>query len=324
MVLSSGNKTGSVPDIVPVSADTLDDFKTVTRDVSQIPNIVGDPTLARLKARFAQSSLGSVLLDKNLGNATGYQLDTLAVGLAELSQAQAEIANMDKFFGETNTKALLEGCAEKDIALKTLGYGGALFPPPNPFREKLKLAGIMAKTGLANGMTISLNRGFEDTHVGGAEVGTARNAASYWLLIAEFWQWVKSAKLQDDVMIVITHDFTRTAYNGYKSSSAEVTDLSGKKVNVVTPGRDHALAMGMMFINGKVPRSARVGVVTDNIAPVAGKDTKGGIDLNAQPYLSHNIIGSMLMRVYDDLYPTERMVRKHWPTFQEIPLLSAI
>jgi hypothetical protein len=305
---------------VPVNAADVEDLKLATKDIPLIQALPNDPVMSRLKSRFQKTTFGSILLDKNLSDVSAYQLNTLTNGLAELNGATTDLQSMGQFFDIANTNKLIAGCAEPNQLLKSIGQSG--IPSPNPFREKLKLAGVLAKTGVASGMTISIGRGFEDTHVGGADVGTARNAAGYWMLLTQFWQWVKSAGLQDDIMIVVTHDFTRTAYNGYRNSSAEIVDADGKKQTIETPGRDHALAMGMMFINAKVPKAGRVGVITDNIAPMAGKDTLGGIDPLGQPYKSSDIVGSMLMRCFDDLFPTERMVRKHWPTFTEIPLLS--
>ncbi len=99
--------------------------------------------------------------------------------------------------------------------------------------------------------------------------------------------------------------------------------VDGKNQRIKSEGRDHALAMGMMFINANVPKGGRVGFIADNMVPVATKDAKGTIDSSGTAYFSSNIVGSMLMRVYPELFPTERMVRKHWPTFKQIdPILT--
>ncbi|RYE32184.1 MAG: hypothetical protein EOP48_31135 [Sphingobacteriales bacterium] len=59
------------------------------------------------------------------------------------------------------------------------------------------------------------------------------------------------------------------------------------------------------------------------MVPQATKDSKGTVEASGIAYTSENIVGSMLMRVFDDIFPTERMVRKHWPTFKVIdPLLK--
>ncbi len=81
--------------------------------------------------------------------------------------------------------------------------------------------------------------------------------------------------------------------------------------------------MGMMFLNKNLPAGGRVGNVVDNLTPRAGSDTAGSIVADGEPYTSDQIVGSVLMRVYPGLFPSERIVRKHWPAFKPIqPLLS--
>jgi hypothetical protein len=170
---------------------------------------------------------------------------------------------------------------------------------------------------------MSINLLNEDTHEGGADQVTAQNTGGVWALVSLFWKWVNANSLQNDVMIIVSHDFSRTAYNS-RWSDNEVVDASGNNRKTVRiPGRDHDLSMGMMFINAGVPKSGRVGFITDTLTPVGTKDTKGTIDSSLTPYTSENMVGSMLMRVFPELYPTERMVRKHWPTFREIPQIIA-
>ncbi|RZK31986.1 MAG: hypothetical protein EOO63_02715 [Hymenobacter sp.] len=156
-----------------------------------------------------------------------------------------------------------------------------------------------------------------DAHFGGADVETAQTAGGRWAVIALFWEWIKANNLQNDVMVVVSQEFARAPYN---SSIIEqnIVDANGKSQTIKTPGRDHGLAFGAMFINANVPKAGRVGNVSSNLTAVPSSDTKGSV-ISGAGYTSINIMGSMLMRVYPDLFPTERMVRKHWPTFLEIP-----
>jgi hypothetical protein len=208
---------------------------------------------------------------------------------------------------------LVANCAERN-EIANNGYGDWFF------KERLLLAGVLAKTGLANGMSVDVMN--DDHHIGGADVWTARSAAAKWAAISQFWSWVKSVNLQNDIMIIVSQDFSRSPYNQYYND-INIVDPSGKPISVRAPGRDHGLPMGMMFINGNVPKAGRVGFVGSNMVPQATKDTAGTIDSSGSAYLSQNMVGSMLMRCFDDLFPTERMVRKHWPTFKEIaPILA--
>jgi hypothetical protein len=313
MVLTNANKTSSVTDVTPVSANSIDEFKTITSDSDKIPKDAMDPIWARLKGRFKDPALGTVLTEASLGAGATYQLNTLNLGLPELNNAGNDINALRAALSNTEVTKLVEPCAEKSAIINVSNGDGG-------FKERLVLAGILAKTGLANGMSIDALG--EDSHGGGADVTTARNAAAKWAAISLFWKWVVSAGLQNDVMIIISHEFARSPYN-IVAPDMQIVDASGKTVSIKSPGRDHALCMGTMFINAGVPKGGRIGFVGDNMVPQATKDAKGTIDTAGAPYTSENIVGSMLLRVYDDLFPTERMVRKHWPTFKEIGPITA-
>ncbi|RYZ80094.1 MAG: DUF1501 domain-containing protein [Proteobacteria bacterium] len=268
-----------------------------------------------LKNRFKKPGLASVLSDPSLGASSGYQLDVLKTGLPELNNknTQADITALRALMENGALNKVVESCAEKGAIQGSIASDRG-------FVDKLVLAGILAKTGLAHGMTIDAMG--DDRHNGGADVHTARSAAAKWASISVFWNWIKAAGLQNDVMIVVGQEFARSPYN--KSvEKVKIINEKGQEIEVSAPGRDHSLAMGTMFINGNVPKAGRVGFVGDNMAAQATKDAKGTIDTSGTPYTSENIVGSMLLRAFDDLFPTERMVRKHWPTFKEIgPILA--
>ncbi|RYZ54142.1 MAG: hypothetical protein EOP07_16500 [Proteobacteria bacterium] len=313
MVLTRGNKTHSVTDVTPVAANSIDEFKVITSDVNTIPKDGLDPIWNTLKNRFKKPGMSSVITEASLEANSSYQLNTLKTGLPELSAAQADITALRAMLAQGEITKLIAGCADKAaIGNVANGDGG--------FKEKLILAGILAKTGLANGMSIDAFG--DDLHGGGADVTTARNASAKWASISQFWAWIKAANLQNDVMIVVGQEFARSPYNP-AVQDINIVDASGKTVTVKSPGRDHALCMGMMFINGNVPKAGRIGFVGNNMVPQATKDAIGTIDSSGAPYTSENMVGSMLMRCFDDIFPTERMVRKHWPTFKEIsPILA--
>jgi hypothetical protein len=82
--------------------------------------------------------------------------------------------------------------------------------------------------------------------------------------------------------------------------------------------------MGVVAINRNVPGNgsgARIGQVIDNLVPRPGTDLKGGYT-DGKAYVSTDIVGSLLMRIYPNLFPTERLVRRHWPNFKEIELIT--
>ncbi len=54
MIISSGAKTSSTPDITSVSANSLGEFQLITRDANVVPSFKNDPILNRLKSRFGK------------------------------------------------------------------------------------------------------------------------------------------------------------------------------------------------------------------------------------------------------------------------------
>lgn len=127
-------------------------------------------------------------------------------------------------------------------------------------------------------------------------------------------------------MIVVGQEFARSAYTKKAVASqyqVNVPTAAGSTTPVTAWGREHSLAMGMMFINANVPAKGRIGMIGDGLTPLASIDAKGTIDLKKPAYNSQSMVGSMLMRVFPDLFPSARMVSKHWSGFSEIDATKA-
>ncbi len=311
MIVTEGTKSRSTADITLVKARSLDELKTITTDNTTIPKTNVDPIWAALKNRFKAASSAAVNYEANLAETANHQLDTLIAGLAPLGTVKAETDSLRAALDRPQITALVAGCADKIDIMNQFD---------NNFKEELVLAGILAKTGLANGMTIEALD--DDNHVGGADVSTARRAANRWAMISQFWGWIRSMNLQNDVMIVVGQEFSRSPYN-ITSEDLDIVGLDGKKIRIKSPGRDHGVSMGTLFINANVPSGGRIGTVGGNLVPQATKDSKGTVDTSLTPFTSENIVGSMFLRVFPELFPSERIVRGHWPTFKEVAAILA-
>ncbi|RYZ88028.1 MAG: DUF1501 domain-containing protein [Proteobacteria bacterium] len=311
MVVTEGVKAASVGDITQIRARSIQDFKTITSDTEALYKKNLDPFWEVLKGRFADVTPGTVTINSSLAGAAKYQINTLTKGLPELDSASSDIRALDALLNGASLNKMIAGCADRQEIEAARN---------ETFRAQLILAGTLAKTGLASGMTVEPL--YEDMHSGGSDVITARRASAAWAYIALFWQWVKSAGLQDDVLIVVGQEFARSPYNK-DSMNLTVKDAAGANITVNAAGRDHGLSMGTMFIGSKVPSNGRIGMIGENMAPQATRDSKGTIDASGAPFTGVNIVGSMLMRSFDDLFPTERMVRKHWPDFVPIDLIAS-
>lgn len=311
LVVTGHEKANTVLDVTGISAGSVDQFKSITQDSTAISQTHMDPLWAVLKNRFERKSLGSVELDEGLGSNAEFQLETLTKGLKVLNDADKDIRDLTAALSPTQVNQLVAGCAEKTEIARAANA---------TLRNRLILAGVLAKHGIASGMSFTAAR--EDRHQGGADVFTARVAAGTWALVNLFWQWIKKEGLADDTLVIVGQEFARSPYNN-NFQDVQIMNSQGRAETVRCPGRDHGLFHGLAFLNGKVPSQGRVGMIIDNLTPVGTTNAKGKVDASILGYTSENIVGSMLMRVYPELFPTERIVRKFWPSFREIgPILT--
>jgi len=316
MIITRGERAATTPDITAIQSSSIADFRTITSDISSLRSADSEPIWKILRARYKSAALDTVKLPNGFGDNAENQLNVLYKGLPDLISAQVHIDALTAQMSQTNFAKMIETCADRAGIQAEAGPALAV----NGFRDQLILAGVLAKTGLAHGMSVTVMG--DDLHNGGADVDTARRAAGRWALLALFWQWIQSVGLQNDVMVIVGQEFARSPYNQNYKDVAIVND-KGESQTIRAFGRDHGLAMGMMFINANVPKGGRIGLVGGNLVAQASKDAKGTVDPSGTAYTSENIVGSMLLRVFDDLFPTERMVRKHWPSFREIsPILA--
>ena len=72
---------------------------------------------------------------------------------------------------------------------------------------------------------------------------------------------------------------------------------------------------------GNVPSGGRIGNVTDNFISFPAKDAVGGFDENASPHLANHLVGSMLMRIYPDLFPNVASITEFWRDFRTVEAL---
>jgi Protein of unknown function (DUF1501) len=192
-------------------------------------------------------------------------------------------------------------------------YGGY-----QSLREQLILAGALAKSGLAYGMQIVLDN--EDYHRGSSEILTARSGAQLWAQLSLFWNWIKLQGLQNDVMVVVSHEFSRTPYNN-QSQPVSATIGGVTKVYQV-PGKDHGLCAGVWVLNGKLTPNRFGGIADGYLA--GGATDLGGALVSGRPAPTLNqVMGSLMMKCFPNEFvratqpSSGRLVKEIWPNFDE-------
>lgn len=309
IAISALAKSMSVPDVTTMQAGSIAEFSEITRDTRAIPVRHMTPIWQVLKERFAAKVPGSTKIDDGFSEAATFQIDTLTQGLAALNDADETVRTLTAALADGNVESLVQSSADAAAIADNADNG---------FRNRLILAGVLAKHGIASGMSVI--EGGQDAHGGGADVVTARYAGGRWALLNLFWKWARQEGLTKDLLVVVGHEFGRSPYNNSRRD-VSIVDASGNNRSIACPGRDHGLSMGYTFFHPSVPSAGRVGSIDRNLVARATTDAAGTILADTPAWTSEKIIGSMLMRVFPELFPSERMVRKHWPSFREIPPL---
>jgi hypothetical protein len=206
-------------------------------------------------------------------------------GLSAALSVENANASIDTYLGNNDGQGVKE----------RYGNFGAL-------RTNLILAGALAKTGLACGMDISLPG--EDLHFGGSQVQTARSGAQLWVQLTLFWKWIIQQGLQDQVMVVVSHEFSRSRFNN--SVRKETITVGGVSKEINCPGTDHGLTAGMYILNGKMPGGERIGGVLSSYVP-AGSATLGGPPKESIPAPSSlGVVSTALMVCYPEIFKNPR------------------
>lgn len=298
-----------------INATSLDEAHTLLSDPAGIPHADSDARQFWQTLNDINRSMGGKY--DALRKSVGYYVDNLIAGAPALAPGSALRRGIEAALSIDKVKAALN-----DTNLP----GGAVCDVPSYLLNSksskqlianLQLAAGLADSGLAKGMLLSF--GDHDKHGGGSSSSTPRHGSILFAAVRLFWDWVVAQGLQDDVMVIVSHDFTRTVYNGKSNGSRtlKVRQANGiADAALTTKGTDHQQIMSMMFINGKVPPAGRIGAIADNYTAFGSQNTQGIPDTTIAPYTSDALVGGMLLRCYDDVFKNEAALKEFFPNFK--------
>jgi hypothetical protein len=336
---SAGSGARSCPNVSEVTATSLTLLKAKFSDSDVMPSAPSTASAtefaAASKALYAQQfnasppSIGST-------RAASSAIDGLMNGIPGFTTVQTSVsAALTRMKVDTRLDAIPDS-----IAVKRIDAGGRVAAnntAMDPFLEKLRMAALLIETQAASGMSISLGVGAHDFHAGGAAVQTVRTAAQIWAQVAEFWTWVREKGYNNDVLVVVYNEFNRTAAN---ATSVAVNPGTANNVNDViiagtgntrvraetfmSPGTDHHLSCGMVFLNSKLPSSSRLGAIGDTYVPTGTAGLDGVPSNSLPPYTSLQLFASVVMRVFPGVFPDYRAMRDVWQPLKESDLISQL
>ena len=307
-----------------INATSLDEIYSILSDAPGIPEAEGD---ARKFWQTMQTVSGSGSPDyAAIKNSVNFYVDNLLTGLPELASGSPLRENITKHINATGVQKILNdsslpGGSVCDVDANTEISKESTVKLVN----NLQLAAGMIATHKAKGMLMSW--GDHDHHRHGSSLATPRHASVLFAAVSMFWQWVKAQQRQDDVLVVISHDFSRTPYNSREPVYEQNTDkpiITAKAAgNTTVPhrfipvGNDHQNVMAMLFINGNVPAGGRIGGLSDNYVAYGANDTAGIPDLNTAPYTSDELVGTLLRRCFSDVFKDDKSLQEFFPHFRK-------
>jgi hypothetical protein len=80
----------------------------------------------------------------------------------------------------------------------------------------------------------------------------------------------------------------------------------------------------MYFLNGKVPSQSRLGGIGDYYTPAPTKGLNGELDATAPAYTAQQMVCSMLLRVWPEIFKDQRYIRQFYPTFAEKDVIASL
>lgn len=305
---------GIVKKVATPAAESLADYLRLIKDPPSIKDGPRRDSYTNIVKKLASQKLGIPSSDPLFTGALKSSLDNFGAGLKnadELTKMMQAAMSTDKI----NAIIDSSGAVDRPVIKAT----GTAY---NGLKEAFILAGMLIESGTASGITYTLDN--QDLHGGGSYTQTTRSAAQMWAQVVAFWRWVESKGRQDDVLIVLSHEFSRTAYNTTGNMSLTLTsqDTGRAAMTFADPGKDHHLAHGMVFINGKLPASSRMGGLGDGYTPLGTNNFEGSINKETPAYTSVAMVGSILQRIWCDVFPNERAVRAVWPNYTDDQIIK--
>lgn len=305
-------------DVTLVEGTTFTGYRASFDDAATVPKGEHANRFWGILKTLGKGNFGVSSPDPQAAANLASYIDNLVVGQPQLADTAPAVTGVKAAFNRAAVNAQIDN-ATTGITAAHDGEG-VKTRPYDDLLEFLQLCGALAKLGLARGASMALD--LQDLHGGGSSVITARSGAQVFAQLAAFWKgYVIPNGLADKMMIVVSHEFSRTPYNN-ASTTANVIH-NGAEVAVRSPGTDHQLVTGFVFLNGNVPGAKRIGGIGDFYTALGSKTLAGVGATDVAAYTSTRLVGSMLMRCFPDVFPNERAVRQSWGDFTPIEMVIA-
>ncbi|MEY2987551.1 MAG: hypothetical protein RJB13_1072 [Pseudomonadota bacterium] len=322
-VVNSPLITGTTPDISNIAARNLERFRGLFKEVVAMqsdPLIEGRTAFAKAAASSFDSFDGPSILPANYKTTFEGTIGSIIHGIDGVSEDDAAVISAEREFSPANLRSeILRHFSSNDAQGIIDAQGSAALS------QQLILAGALAASSAAYGMVIQMPG--EDRHFGGSDINTARMAGNLWTQLTQFWKWLESAKIQERVTIIVSHEFSRTAWNGKVTRGS--VERNGNTIEIASPGRDHHTINGLYVLNSKLKQGMRYGGLRNGFTGAGSRSLNSPPDAAVSAPTTQQALGTIFHTLFDQFkHPGQadsgRRVREIWPTFKDDDLLPAL
>lgn len=328
LVSGGHNPNAATPNVVSIPATS---YSTAFKDSVGGLNSMASLWSTYRTQNFNQTIPGLVEASEALGIAT--YMDNFAKGVPPaLLAGSTEELEVKIYVNKSRVFEKLRAHIGADDATET-GKIIALFnlqPEWTALINDFVIAGVLALTGFSKSMTTRI-RSNHDLHnpgpSGSAEVFTARAGALTWAIFACWVDYIKAKKLEDKVLVRFVPEFSRTPMQGRygQRDMGETVVIDGASTKIMSSGFDHSPYTYNVWWGGRVPGCAKFGSFGENFTAFGSSDANGVFDPNIPLPKSADLVGSMFMKCFPELFPPDDLsrMRSFWADFS-MPLASIL
>lgn len=322
-IVNSPLITGTTPDVSNVAARNLERFRGLFNEsvaMQSDPLIKGRTAFAKAAASEFDSFDGPSLLPANFKTTFEGTLGAIINGIEGISDSDAAVISATREFSPAKVRSEISRHFASNDDQGIIGAQGSA-----QLSQQLILAAALAASSAAHGMVIQMPS--EDRHFGGSDINTARMAGNLWTQLNQFWKWLESEKIQDRVTIIVSHEFSRSAWNR-KVTRGEI-ERNGNMVQIASPGRDHHTVNGLYVLSSRLSQGVRYGGLRNGFTGAGARSLNTPPDATVSAPTTQQALGTIFHTLFDQFkHPGQldsgRRIREIWPTFKDNDLLPAL
>lgn len=322
-VVNSPLITGTTPDISNIAARNLARLRRLFKETVALqddPLIEGRTAFAKAASSAFEAFEGPSILPASYRTTFEGTIGSIINGIDGLAENDAAVVSASREFSTAKVESeILRHFSSNDAQGIVDAQGSA------SLSQQLTLAAALAASSAAYGMVIQMPS--EDRHFGGSDINTARMAGNLWTQLNQFWKWLENEKIQERVTVVITHEFSRSQWNGKVTRGT--IERNGNMIDIASPGRDHHTVNGLYVLSSKLTQGVRFGGLRNGFTGAGSRAMNAPPDGAVAAPTTQQSLGTIFHTLFDQFkHPGQpdsgRRIREIWPSFEDSDLIPAL